>query len=193
VIDFGSAASLLDTYRLGPLHITAVNVTLNLRRGLSQGFLTKITLPQRKLTRGKSYPVELAYVAPDGRRASVAFRLSIPTGMPKGTRDLVLTGTPSDLAGGGISLFGSEFSDFSDEAGPRSLAALSKQIGGIHRFDGVTASFRPPHKKGEPLVDATDNESLPPGAEGKALRERRVYRDKSMRLSGVASLRVTVR
>src|SRR4051794_35156181 len=151
VIDFGSATALLDAYRLGPLHITAVNVQLNLRRGLAQGFMSKVKLPQRKLTRGKSYPVELSYVKPGGTKASVAFRLKVPLGMPKGQRDLVLSGTPSDLAGGGISLLTEAIDDTTDEAGPKSLKALAKEVAGLHRYDGVTVSFRPPHGKGEPL------------------------------------------
>src|SRR4051794_4156835 len=155
VIDFGSAAALLDSYRLGPLHVTNVNVNLNLRRGLAQGFMRKITLPQLKVTRGKSYPIELSYVKPGGERASVAFKLHVPLAMPKGQRDLVLTGTPSDLAGGGISLLSESFDSSGDEAGPATLSALAKQVAALHRYDGVTVSFRPPHKKGEPLADPT--------------------------------------
>jgi hypothetical protein len=114
--------------------------------------------------------------------------------MPRGARDLVLTGTPSDLAGGGVSaLLAALFSGATDEAGPKSLNALAKQIGAIERYDGVTASFRPRVKKGEALGSATTDDAVPAGPEGQAIRVRRVYRDPKLRLSGAVSMRVVVR
>jgi hypothetical protein len=193
VIDFGTAASLIDTYRLGPLHLTDVSVTLNLRRGLSQGFMTAITARQLKLTRGKTYSMTLHYAKAGGARATVPVKIHVPVGIPRGKRDLVLTGTPSDLAGGGISALSSLLAPSDDEGGPKTLADLSKEIGQIHRYDGVTASFRPRTKKGQPLNTPTTDDSLPGGAEGKALRERKVYRNPKLRLSGAVNLPVVVR
>lgn len=194
VNDFGSVASMLDSYKLGPLHITDVSVSLNLQRGLAQAFMTRMT-GLAKLTRGRDYPVRLFFRRPGGASGSVSFKVHVPTGMPKGKRDLVLSGTPSDFAGGGvssllISLFGG--GGF-DEAGPKSLAALSKQIGAVHRYDGITASFRPRHSKGEPLASPTTDDAVPEGAEGKAVRERQAYRDPKLRYSGAVSVRVVVR
>jgi hypothetical protein len=193
VIDFGSAASLLDAYRLGPLDVTDVSVTLNLRRGLSQGFLSALKAPQVKLTRGKTYTVTLSYLRAGGAKGVVAVKVRVPDRMPRGKRDLVLTGTASDLAGGGYSALSSLLSTPDDEGGPRTLDALSKQIGAIHRYDGVTASFRPRMKKGEALSSPTSDDSLPGGAEGAALRERKVYRNPKLRLSGAVALPVVIR
>jgi hypothetical protein len=195
VLDFGTAAQTLDSYRLGALTLTGVNVTLNLRRGLSQAFVTRIAGP-KKITRGKDYRVRMYFKRPGGgKEQSVSIPVHAPIGMTRGKRDLVLTGTPSDLAGGGFSamlaeLFGG--SGFSDEAGPKSLAVLSKQIGAIHRYDGVTASFRPRHGK-DPLGSPTTPDALPSGAAGRALRERPVFRSPKLRYSGAASIAVVVR
>ena len=194
VSDFGSAASTLDSYRLGPLHVTSINVSLSLRRGLAQAYLMRMTGPAT-VTRGKDYPVRLFFRRSGGAGGSLTFNVHAPIGMPKGKRDLVLTGTPSDFAGGGFSSLLSSFfgSGSFDEAGPRSLAELSKQIGGIHRYDGITTSFRPRHAKGEPLGPPTTNDSIPAGAEGKAVRERETYRDPKLRYSGAVSVPVVVR
>jgi hypothetical protein len=184
----------LDSYKLGPLHITDVSVSLNLQRGLAQAFMTRMTAPA-KLTRGKDYPVMLFFRRPGGASGSVSFKVHVPLGMPAGKRDLVLSGTPSDLAGGGFSsLLNSLFSTGGfDEAGPRSLAALSKQIGAVHRYDGVTASFRPRTSKGVALSAPPTDDTLPGGPEGRALRERPVYRNPKLRYSGAVSVRVLVR
>ncbi|MCW2990078.1 MAG: hypothetical protein JWM73_672 [Solirubrobacterales bacterium] len=193
VNDFGTAIGLLDSYRLGPLTVTGVNVTLNLRRGLAQAFMTKLTGPG-KITRGKDYTVRMAFRRPGGKQQSVAIRVHAPVAMPRGKRDLVLSGTPSDLAGGGFSsLLADIFGGSTDEAGPKSLAALSKQIGGVHRYDGVTASFRPRHAKGEQLASPTTADSLPGGGEGRAQRERPVFRTPTLRYSGAVSIPVVVR
>jgi hypothetical protein len=193
-VDFGTAAQTLDSYRLGPLTLTGVNVTLNLRRGLAQAFMTRMTGPE-KITRGKDYTVRMFFKKPGGAEQSVAVKVHAPIGMRRGKRDLVLSGTPSDLAGGGFSaLLSGLFGDgSSDEAGPKSLDALSKLIGGIHRYDGVTASFRPRHGKKEPLAAPTTPDSLPGGADGRALRERPVFRTPSLRYSGAVSIPVVVR
>ncbi|MFL5843790.1 MAG: hypothetical protein ACJ762_03785 [Solirubrobacteraceae bacterium] len=195
VSDFGSAAALLDTYRAGPLTVTSVNVTLNLRRGLAQAYMTRLTGPE-KVTRGKDYPVRMFFRRPgSAKEESVSFKVHAPIGMTRGKRDLVLSGTPSDLAGGGFaSLLADLLGDGStDEAGPPSLAVLSKQVGAIHRYDGVTASFRPRHGKKETLAGPTTADALPSGAAGRALRERPVYRDGSVRYSGAVSIPVVVR
>lgn len=194
-VDFGSAAAMLDSYRLGPLTLTAVNVTLKLRRGLSQAFMTRMTGP-RKITRGKDYRVRLFFKrAGGGKEQSVSLKVHAPVGMTRGKRDLVLSGTPSDLAGGGFSsLLSDLFSEnVPDEAGPSSLAALSKMIGGVHRYDGVTASFRPRHGKHEDLGSPSTPDSLPGGAAGRALRERPVFRDPDLRYTGAVSIPVVVR
>lgn len=196
VVDFGTAAQAIDSYRLGPLTLTGVNVTLNLQRGLAQAFMTRMTGP-RKITRGKDYRVRMYFRRPGGKEQSVAFPVRAPLGMSRGRRDLVLSGTPSDLVGGGFSFTLSDLLDggsgSSDEAGPKSLRELSRQIGAIHRYDGVTASFRPRRRKHQELGPPAPPDSLPGGAAGRALRERPVFRTPTLRYSGAVSIPVVVR
>jgi hypothetical protein len=178
VSDFGSAASLLDAYKLGPLHIAGVDVTLRLRRGLAQAFMTKLAGP-KVMRRGHDYPLRLTVKRAGGAAHVVAFTVHAPLGMAAGRRDLVLTGTPSDLAGGGsgaaqlASLLGGD-GGAADEAGPRSIGSLAAQIAALHRYDGVTASFRPRRA-------------------GRGGTGRPVYRDPALRLSGTVALPVLVR
>src|SRR5205823_5046967 len=75
-----------------------------------------------------------------------------------------------------------------DERGALSVSDLAKDIAGLQRYDGVTASFRPPRKKGDPIGTATPSDALPSGAEGRAQRERPVYRDPKLRLSSAVAL-----
>jgi hypothetical protein len=197
VADFTTAATLIDRFELGPLHVTGVNVELQLRRGLSQAFLDGGHAPHR-VRRGHDARVQIKLLGVGGARSTRTFRVHVPRGMPTGERELVLTGTPSDAAGGALSQLASLFdgsgggSSDSDEGGPRSLARLARAIAAIHRYDGVTASFRPPQSHSAPIDPPTAPEALPPGPEGVALRERPVYRDPQLRISGTLRLRVFV-
>jgi len=197
VTDFGSAAGLLDSYRLGPLHVSGVTVKLRLRRGLSQAFMVGLRGP-KVMRRGHRYTVRVTLKRAGGATRTLPIRLEAPAGMVRGRRQLVLTGTPSDFAGGGnLSDLLSALLDGNggpaDEAGPRSIAVLARQIAALHRFDGVTASFRGRRRKGRPLEGPISADALPGGALGRALRERPVYRDPGLRLSGAVSIPVTVR
>jgi hypothetical protein len=156
--------------------------------------MTRLSGP-RRITRGKSYRVRLGYRRPGGAAGTITIPVRAPLGMTKGKRDLVLTGTPSDLASGGGSDFTLDlFGDTSvDETGPRSLAALAREIGDIHRYDGITASFRPRHRRKAGLEPSVPRGELPGGALGRGLRERPVYRDPKLRYSGAVSIPVVVR
>lgn len=182
VADFANAASILDSYKLGPLTLTAVNVTIGLRRGLAQAFMTRMTGPKR-VRRGEDATVKLFYKRPGGEGGSLTLEVPIPAKASRGPRELVLAGTPSDLAGGALldesllSLFGG-----GNEAGPRNLEALAGQIERLHRYDGITFTLqRRRHKKGRALVP------------GKPKKSNRVHRDPDLRYSGVVGLEVVVR
>ncbi|MDX6666148.1 MAG: hypothetical protein QOG68_2354, partial [Solirubrobacteraceae bacterium] len=49
------------------------------------------------------------------------------------------------------------------------------------------------HGKGEPLASPQTDDTLPGGAEGRAQRERPVYRDPKARISGAVSIPVVIR
>lgn len=191
VIDFLQAASLVDSYQLGPLHLTGVSVDLRLQRGLAQAFLAGAHAP-RHVRRGTNVGVRVRLRRVGGEVISRTFEVHVPRGMPAGRRDLVLTGTPSDLVGGIGAQLGSLFTG-GQEGGPTSVGALARSVAAIHRYDGITASFRPPQSRDAPIDPPTAPDSLPPGPEGVALRERPVYRDPLLRVSGAAVVRVVVR
>jgi hypothetical protein len=107
----------------------------------------------------------------------------IPRRQRRGSYDLTLTGTPSDAVDAGqtgdVAVDLSDVLDVSGDASsdpPTSVADLAERIAAIHRYDGVTASFRRAGQDG--------GDSGPP--------ERETYRDPDLRISGSASAAVRV-
>jgi len=193
VSDFGQAVGMVDGFQLGPLHITGVDVELSLRRGLAQAFMTSIHSPTRRMHRGSTYPLTVGLTKPGGAKSKVTIKVRVPRAIPKGKRDLVLSGTPSDVAGGGsLTKLILALLSTPDERGALNVADLAKDIAGLQRYDGVTASFRPPRKKGDPIGSPTSDDALPSGGEGRAQRERPVYRNPKLRLSSAVAVRVTI-
>jgi hypothetical protein len=191
VIDFIQAASLVDGYELGPLHISSVDIDLSLQRGLAQAFLASAKAPHR-VRRGSDVRVRVELRQVGGGTTTRSFRVHVPRGIHTGTRELVLTGTPSDAAGGAPAQLTSLFGPGAQEGGPTSVTGLARAIAAIHRYDGITASFRPRQSHDQPIDPPTSADALPPGAEGVALRERPVYRDPAFRISGAVRVRVSV-
>jgi hypothetical protein len=195
VVDFIQASSLIDGFELGPLHLTSGDVDLRLQRGLAQAFLASAKAP-RHVRRGGNPRVSVQLRQIGGGTTTRSFRVHVPRGMPTGTRELTLTGTPSDAAGGLASQLASLFGEGGlafQEGGLTSVSALARAVGAIHRYAGVTASFRPRQSNDAPIDPPTGDDSLPGGAEGVALRERPAYRDPAFRISGAVRVRVSVR
>ena len=186
VADFAEAVLQIDEFNFQRLHVTGAEVNLKVRRGLRQAFLTKADGPST-VRRGRTYAVRVRIQQVRGDAETKTIRVRVPRGMPSGERDLGLQGAPSD-EGGDLEidlsslLFGDEGEeDAGDpETGPRTVEALARAISRLERYDGVKASFQPPDG-GDDLDDAE-------GAEGVARKEREVYLDPDLRLSG----RVTV-
>jgi hypothetical protein len=182
IADAAQAVGALDSFLFGPLHVTAVSVELGLRRTLRQAYLTGIDAP-RVLRRGRSARIRVRFRRVDGPQETRTVALRVPRSALRGSRRLRLTGAAADAEGGAGSdlteifalALGDGGGEGGDETGPRTLDALAKDIAGIHRYDGVTASLRAP------------------GGRGDGPRERRLFRDATLRLSGTASTAVTVR
>jgi hypothetical protein len=179
--DLALAAVMLDGYNFGVLHITGVDVDLSLRRELRQAYLTRIKVP-RVLRRGEKARIQIVARRVRGPQVIRSFTFRVPRDAPRGTRDLVLSGAPAD--GGGFSdtldalagVFDLTFEEpGSDGRGPSSIAALARNITGLGREDGVTASFLSP---GESHRDSDATEYL-------------AFRDPVLRLTG--TVRTTVR
>jgi hypothetical protein len=204
ITDLSEAISLVDAYDATLLHVTKVELNVGLQRGLRQAFLVSADGPST-VRRGRRARVRLRLRRSRGRAFTRTIAVPVPRGMPRGVRELTLTGTPSDGSGGGTGeeglveiLLGPVLEPPPEEGtGPTTLAQLTREVGKITRYDGVTASFRRPgsgdrsEAESDPTVDG--EQDLPPGPEGAALRERRVYRDPELRISGSVKVPVIVR
>jgi hypothetical protein len=184
VTDFVSAASLLDAFNFGPLHVTGAEVDIKLRRSLRLAYLLRAQAPS-VVRRGRTVRVRLSMQRQNGPKLSRTIRVKVPKGTPAGERRLTFTGTAADLQAspedGLASLFdvtsiddSATDEDGTDTGGPKTVAALAKAFAAIHRYDGVTAELRPP------------------GGGGAGQHAHRVYRDPDLRIAGRATARVLV-
>lgn len=143
--DMTSAVTLLDGYKFGTLHPTAVEVGVRARAGVAQAFITGASAPGR-VRRGHPLRVRLRLRhTATGARTTTTIRVPIPADTPRGRRTLRLVGTPIDIGGnpddpGDLSIVFEE-QDNGDDAGPQSLAELRTNFEALGRFTGVTATL----------------------------------------------------
>jgi hypothetical protein len=200
--DLGQALGALDAFQLGVPRIGSVQVTLALGRGLRQG----IMVGARALgvaRRGRRVRLALTLQRPYGRRELRIESVRVPRGLRRGRYVLSLTGTPEDSAAlpptvtvdlsGGSGSGGGPTSE-----GPRSLATLAGTIASIHRYDGVRGRF----ERVGSAAAARALAAAPPSPrrrQGRRARGRAggsrggLFRDSQLRISGTASVRLTVR
>jgi hypothetical protein len=177
--DAANAMGFLDAFNFGPLRVTSVEANLLLRRGLRQGYLTRVSAP-RRVRRGSRVPVTVTVRRVNGPSERRRFRVRIPRSAPTGLVELELAGTATDLFTDEIIIDFDELLSGDDEEadpgdpGPRDVDALAAEIEGLRRYDGVSARFgRPGRRNGRALV-------------------RRAFRDADIRISGRASTLVRV-
>ena len=77
VQDFAAAASLVDSFRFGPLVLTGVEVNLRLRRDLRQAFLLGATAP-RTVRRGSVARVRVRLRRVDGPASTRTIKVPVP-------------------------------------------------------------------------------------------------------------------
>jgi hypothetical protein len=181
VADLGEAVALIDAYDVAPLRLTGVDADVKLRRGLLQAFLLSASGPHR-VRQGSTVHLRITARRVRGGLLHRTIAVHVPRNQRRGSYDLTLTGTPTDeVSSDGSSDVSVDLSNVLDLTGesstnpPTSLDDLADRIAAIHRYDGVTASFRRP---GEGPGDG------PP--------ERPAYRDPRLRITGSASVRVRV-
>jgi hypothetical protein len=190
--DLLTATEILDAYDAGPLTITGVEVGVRVARGLRIAELRSVSGPV-VARRGTAIAVRATLRRPGGAIVRRTIRVPVPRDMRAGVRDLFLKGTEADVLPGEEAAGDEATIDLSslfeapsgEPAGPDSLPALARAMGDLRRYDGVTARFLPP--------GASVPQQLPGGAEGRAQRARRVFRDPGLRISGRARLRLVVR
>ena len=171
--DVASAVALLDSYRFGTLHATAIEVGLRVRRGLRQAFIVGASGP-RVARRGRTLRLRLRLRhTGSGRTTTRIVRLRVPSTAPTGLRTVRLIGTPADagvepgdVGGDVVIAFEGEDGGNDDPGGPRSLRELRAMFEGLARYDGVTARL--------------------------AGDERRILRDPRLRVSGEARVSLQI-
>jgi hypothetical protein len=171
--DVASAVEVLESYRFGPLHPTAVEIGLRVRRGLHQAYILGVRAPY-SVRRGQTIRLRVALRRTgSGARTTHTVRLRVPLTAPTGLRTLRLEGTPADSGsdpdeeGGEISLLFADEEGPTDEAGPQSVEEVRDTFQALARYDGV--SLR--------LGDV----------------ERPLFRDPRLRISGEARVRLRIR
>ena len=143
--DVTSAIEVLETYRFGTLHPTAIELGLRVRRGLRQAYILGASAPG-VVRRGQTVAVRLRLRRTgSGAVSSRTVRLRVPLTAPTGRRTLRLIGTPADSGGdpneegGDLSLVFEDEEGSGDDAGPQSLGEMRALFLGLERYDGVTA------------------------------------------------------
>jgi hypothetical protein len=170
--DMATVVGVLDGYRFGTLHPTAVDVGLRVRSGMSQAFIVGANVVGAA-RRGRAVTVRLHLRRTrTGVTSTRTIRVLVPSDTAIGSASLRLAGTPADIGRdpddpGDLDVV-FEDQDAGDGPGPQSLAEMRSAIGRLQRYDGVTAAF--------------DGGS-----------SRRVYRDPTLRISGRVSVRLRVR
>lgn len=147
--DLVDVLSRLDAYNAGKVHVTGLDVRLDVRRGQRQAFLRGVRLPAR-VRPGETVTARVRLRRFRGPEVIRSYRVRIPDGLGRGARRMRFTGTDVDGGGGlasgleeilTIDLEGEGSGDSgsgSGSLGPRSVAALARTMEGVERYDGVT-------------------------------------------------------
>ena len=173
--DVAVAVEVVESYKFGTLHPTAIELGLRVRRGVNQAYLLGVSAP-RVVRRGQTIGLRLRLRRTgSGARSTRIVRMRVPLTVGRGVRTLRLIGTPSDAGGnpeeeGDLSIVFEEDEEqgpSGDSPGAQSVAEIRERFEGLKRFDGVVARL---------------------GGE-----ERTLLRDPRLRISGDAQVRLRIR
>ena len=177
--DLLEALALVDAFKAGEVHVTAVDAEVQIARGQQQAFLRSVRLPRRARA-GQRVTATLRLRHVRGRAERRRVKLKLPSDLRPGRRRVVFTGVDVDSAGGDLfDLLGFdvEFGGSGGGAlGAPNVRTLLGRIDGLARYDGISAR-RP----------SGDPEDFDPGEPS--------YRDPDLRISGRAraTIRITKR
>ena len=174
--DLLEALGLIDTFKAGEVHVTGVDVVVQIARGQRQAFLRGVRLPRRARA-GQRVRATLRLQHVRGRMERRKVRLRLPRDLRPGRRQVVFTGVDVDSAGGELlELFDIDFELGSrgGELGPPTLRRLLKRIDGLARYDGISAR-------------SASSDPDDPGADVES------YRDRDLRISGRARAAIRIR
>jgi len=173
VEDVASAADLLDSFRFGALHPTAVDIGVRIRNGARQAYVVGARAVGR-VRRGRrmALRLRLRHVG-SGRRSTRTVRIRVPSDARLGRRTLFINGRPGDVGGDPFeeSSFSVVFEDDESEdtggGGPQSPEEVRFAFEELARRDDLRVRF--------------------PGGSSAS------YRDPQLRMSGSARVRVRIR
>ena len=201
VADVAQATGDIGTYQFGLPAITKVRITMTLRRGTHQAYLTGVRAPA-VVHRGHMAKLRITTRSIlDGKVSTQTVRVRIPRSASRGVRVLSLQGTAADATfggGGGDSfsladLFGT---DTGSTTGPHTVDGLAKQVDEIHRVEGVELRLQP-RKLADSLKGVTDPEELQALLAAQKSQTTvfpaHILRSRTLRTSGTASTTVVVR
>ncbi|MDX6690047.1 MAG: hypothetical protein QOG15_1504 [Solirubrobacteraceae bacterium] len=175
IADVGEATRLLSTFRFGVLHLTSVEISVRVRRGVRQAFITGASV-RGKARRGKRMTVRLRLRhLRTGRRTTRDIRIRVPRSVRAGRRTLRLFGAPGDVGADPLDdsslsiIFEDDPGADTDDPGPDSVEGIRDAFLALRRQDGLAGTF------------------------GSLSAARQVYRDPALRITGGARLRVSIR
>ena len=174
--DLLEALLLIDGYKASEIHVSGIEVSVEIQRGQRQAYLRNVRLPRRaRAGQRVRATLTLRHVRGPLERRRVTLRL--PSDLRPGNRRVVFTGTDVDSPEGdlfGLFDFEFDFGDTGGDLGPPNRRALVAAIDGIARYDGISAR-RP----------SNDPEDFDPGEPS--------YRDPDLRISGTARTSIRIR
>src|SRR3954465_3815919 len=178
--DATRAAVLVEDFTLRQfhhLHVLRVDADESIARGLDQGKIVAASGP-RQVQRGRRTTARLRVRLPRGPVRTLTIHPRVPASVPRGPALMTLHGAPADGEPSGAfdEVLGLPASERSS-GGSKTLKQLAARIAGIHRFHGITVSFRPPGR--------------PRKARGVGVTPS--LSDPLLRVSGQRSVRVVVR
>jgi hypothetical protein len=170
--DIAAAVAVLESYRFGTLHPSAIEVGLRVRRGVRQAFIVGVKGPARG-RRGRRIAIRLKLRRTgSGGRSFRTIRVRLPGDLQPGTRTIRLAGTAADIGSnpeeeGNVSVLFDEEPGADQDPGSDSVGAVRSEFEDLARYDGIVASVgdRP---------------------------EIEVYRDSTLRITGEARMRVRI-
>ena len=172
VEDLTSAADLLDSFRFGALHPTAVDIGVRIRNGARQAYVVGARAVGM-VRRGRKMALRLRLRHVGSRRRSTrTVRIRVPGDARLGRRTLVINGRPGDAGGDpfeedSFSVVFEDESEDTDGGGPQSPEEVGLAFEELARRDDLRVRF--------------------PGGSSSS------YRDPKLRISGSATVRVRIR
>jgi hypothetical protein len=170
--DMAAAITVIESYRFGTLHPSAIDVGMRVRRGLRQAFIVGVKGPGRA-RRGRRIAIRLKLRRTGtGARSFRTVHVRLPGDLEPGTRTIRLAGTAADIGSnpeeeGDVSVLFDETPGAEQDPGSESIDAVRSEFEDIGRYDGIVASIgdRP---------------------------ETDVYRDPTLRITGEVRTRVRI-